>query len=142
MNKKTIRDMEVKGKRVLVRVDFNVPMDDRGNITDDTRIRAAVPTIQYLAQQGAKVVLASHPGRPKGQRNEKYSLAPAASRLAELLGREVRQAPDCIGPEVQALVDAMQPGDLVMLENVRFYAEEENNDPGFAQKMASLPTFT
>lgn len=138
MNKKTIRDMEVKGKRVLVRVDFNVPMDDRGNITDDTRIRAAVPTIQYLAQQGAKVVLASHLGRPKGQRNEKYSLAPAASRLAELLGREVRQAPDCIGPEVQALVDAMQPGDLVMLENVRFYAEEENNDPGFAQKMASL----
>ncbi|KKM10532.1 phosphoglycerate kinase [Clostridiales bacterium PH28_bin88] len=138
MNKKTIRDVEVKGKRVLVRVDFNVPMDDGGNITDDTRIRAAVPTVQYLAEQGAKVLLASHLGRPKGQRNVKYSLAPAARRLAELLGREVRQAPDCIGPEVQALVDAMQPGELVMLENVRFYAEEEKNDPAFAQKLASL----
>ncbi|MBY6275204.1 phosphoglycerate kinase [Symbiobacterium thermophilum] len=133
----TVRDIDVKGKRVFVRVDFNVPLED-GRITDDTRIRAAVPTIRYLVEQGAVAVLASHLGRPKGQRNEKYSLAPCARRLSELLGREVVFAPDCIGEEVERLVAEQPPGSVVLLENVRFYAEEEKNDPEFAAKLARL----
>ena len=138
MNKKTIEDIQVSGKRVLVRVDFNVPQDATGAITDDRRIQAALPTIEYLIKNGAKVILASHLGRPKGQRNEKYTLKPAAIRLGELLGKSVPLAPDCIGPEVEALVAKLQDGDVLLLENVRFYAEEEKNDPAFAAKLASL----
>jgi len=133
----TVRDIDVKGKRVFVRVDFNVPLED-GRITDDTRIRAAVPTIRYLVEEGAVAVLASHLGRPKGKRNEAYSLAPCAQRLSELLGRQVVMAPDCIGEEVERLVASQPPGSVVLLENVRFYAEEEKNDPEFAAKLARL----
>ncbi|ADL08583.1 phosphoglycerate kinase [Thermosediminibacter oceani] len=138
MNKKTVEDFDVKGRRVLVRVDFNVPMDDRGTITDDTRIRAALPTIEYLVNREAKVILASHLGRPKGKFNPKYSLAPVARRLSELLGREVIMAEDCIGGKVEKAVASMKPGDVMLLENVRFYAEEEANDRGFAEKLAKL----
>ncbi|TYP53269.1 phosphoglycerate kinase [Thermosediminibacter litoriperuensis] len=138
MNKKTVEDFDVMGKRVLVRVDFNVPMDDQGNITDDTRIRAALPTIEYLVNRKAKVILASHLGRPKGKFNPKYSLAPVARRLSELLGREVIMAEDCIGEKVEKAAALMKPGDVMLLENVRFYAEEEANDRGFAEKLARL----
>lgn len=135
--KKTVRDIEVKGRRVFVRVDFNVPLKD-GVITDDTRIRKALPTIQYLRDQGAKVILASHLGRPKGQVNEKYSLAPVAARLAELLSQPVIQAKDCVGVQVQAAVAKMQPGEVMLLENVRFYPQEEKNDGAFARQLADL----
>jgi phosphoglycerate kinase len=138
MNKKTVEDFDVNGKRVLVRVDFNVPMDEEGNITDDTRIRATLPTIQYLIKNGAKVILASHLGRPKGKKNPKYSLAPVAGRLSEILGKDVLMAGDCIGEEVEKAVASMKPGDVMLLENVRFYAEEEANDRGFAEKLARL----
>ncbi len=136
MNKKTVRDIDVRNKRVLTRVDFNVPIKD-GKVTDDTRIVASLPTIRYLVEQGAKVVLMSHLGRPKG-REEKSSLRPVAARLEQLLGRPVMFAPDTIGPEVKQIVDQMKPGDVVLLENVRFYPEEEKNDPEFAKKLASL----
>lgn len=138
MVKKTVKDFEVAGKRVLVRVDFNVPMDENQEITDDTRIRAALPTITYLREQGAKVILASHLGRPKGQVNPKYSLGPVAERLSALLGIPVAMAKDCIGDEVKGQVNALEPGQVLLLENVRFYAEEEKNDPGFAGKLAEL----
>jgi phosphoglycerate kinase len=111
----------LQGKKVFIRVDFNVPLDENGNITEDTRIRAVLPTINYALDGGAKVVLASHLGRPKGERKAKYSMAPAAKRLTRLLGKEVKLAADCIGDEVRAQIDAMQPGDVLMLENVRFY---------------------
>jgi phosphoglycerate kinase len=137
--KKTIEDVAVKGKKVLVRVDFNVPLDkaNPGVITDDTRIRAAVPTIEYLVKQGARVVLMSHLGRPKGV-EEKSRLTPAAVRLGELLGKPVKKLDDCIGEAVEAAVNAMQSGEVVLLENLRFYAEEEKNDPEFAKKIAGL----
>ncbi|AVX19746.1 phosphoglycerate kinase [Carboxydocella sporoproducens DSM 16521] len=138
MEKKTIRDVDVKGKRVLVRVDFNVPTDENRQITDDTRIRAALPTIKYLLEQGAKVILASHFGRPKGQVNEKYRLDQVAKRLSELLGQEVAKTSDCVGPEAEAAVAALAPGQALLLENVRFHAEEEKNDPEFAKKLAAL----
>ncbi len=137
-NKKTVEDVDVAGKRVLVRVDFNVPQDDTGAITDDRRIRAALPTIQYLTQHGARVILASHLGRPKGGPTPKYSLQPVAARLSELLGKPVPLAPDSIGDQVQAQVNALQDGDVLLLENVRFYPEEEKNDPEFAKKLVSL----
>ncbi len=137
MNKKTVRDIEVDGKAVLVRVDFNVPLD-KGAITDDTRIRAAVPTIEYLIQRGAKTILCSHLGRPKGKPNPAYSLAPAAARLAEILGRPVPLAPDCVGAEVEKMVRGMSKGDVLLLENLRFHAEEEANDAQFARSLASL----
>lgn len=137
MNKKTIEDIDVKGKRVLARVDFNVPQDDAGAITDDTRITAALPTIQRLVAQGAKTILVSHLGRPKGV-TPKYTLKPVAERLSELLGKSVALLPDCIGAEVEAAIANLQDGDVVLLENVRFYPEEEANDPAFAQKLASL----
>jgi len=137
-NKKTVEDIDVAGKRVLVRVDFNVPQDSSGAITDDRRIRAALPTIQYLSEQGARVILVSHLGRPKGGPEPKYSLKPAAERLTELLGKTVPLAPDTIGPEVEALVAGLKDGDVLLLENVRFYPEEEKNDPAFAQKLADL----
>jgi len=128
---------DLKGKKVFIRVDFNIPQDDKGNITEDSRIAGAVPTIKYAIEQGAKVILASHLGRPKGEKKAKYTMAPASKRLAQLLGKKVTQAPDCFGPEVDALINAMKPGELVMLENVRFYPGEEKNDPEFAKKLVN-----
>lgn len=137
MNKKTIDDIDVSGKRVLVRVDFNVPQDEQGQITDDTRIVAALPTVKTLAERGAKVILVSHLGRPRGV-TPQYTLAPVAQKLSELLGQPVRLLPDCIGPEVQQQVQAMENGQVVLLENVRFHPEEEKNDEEFARQLASL----
>src|SRR5579883_2574017 len=138
MNKQTIRDADVAGKRVLVRVDFNVPLDAERRITDDTRIRAALPTIQYLLQHGAAVILMSHLGRPDGQVVEKLRLAPVAQRLGELLGQTVTMAPDSIGAEVTALARSLQPGQVLLLENLRFHKAEEKNNPEFAKQLASL----
>ncbi len=138
MNKKTVRDSDVAGKRVLMRVDFNVPLNAERHITDDTRIRAALPTIQYVLDSGAALILMSHLGRPDGKVVEKLSLAPVAQRLSELLGRPVLMATDCIGPQVEAQARALQPGQVLLLENLRFHAQEEKNDPGFAQQLASL----
>nr|WP_222620772.1 phosphoglycerate kinase [Sphaerospermopsis sp. LEGE 00249] len=131
---------DISGKRALVRVDFNVPVDDQGNITDDTRIRAALPTIQDLTQKGAKVILTSHFGRPKGV-DDKLRLTPVAKRLSELLGQEVVKTDDCIGDDVAAKVAALENGQVLLLENVRFYKEEEKNDPEFAQKLAANADF-
>lgn len=138
MNKKTIRDIDVTGKKVLVRVDFNVPQDDTGAITDDTRIRAALPTIQYLIDHQAKVILCSHLGRPKGEFKAKYSVAPCVARLSELLGKPVKLATDVIGDSAKSLAAALQPGEVMMIENVRFHKEEEENDPAFAKALADL----
>jgi 3-phosphoglycerate kinase len=138
MNKVTVNDLEVSGKRVFVRVDFNVPMDSDLNITDDRRIVAALPTINRLIEKGAKVILASHFGRPKGKRVESMSLKPVAVRLSELLGKPVKMLNDCVGPEVEQEIAAMANGDVAVLENLRFYAEEEANDPEFAKKLAAL----
>jgi len=135
--KKTVRDVEVEGKRVLMRVDFNVPLAD-GEVTDDTRIRAALPTINYLLQHGAKVILMSHLGRPKGKLVDDLRLDPVAERLSELLNRPVRKLDDCVGPKVEAAVAEMQPGDVILLENTRFHPGEKANDPTFARKLASL----
>jgi phosphoglycerate kinase len=128
---------DLRGKKVFIRVDFNVPLDENQNITEDTRIRAVLPTINYVLDAGAAVVLASHLGRPKGERQPKYSMAPAAKRLSRFLGKEVRLAPDCIGDTAKGMIDAMQPGDLLMLENVRFYEGEEKNDANFAKALAN-----
>ncbi|GBD13772.1 Phosphoglycerate kinase [bacterium HR24] len=138
MAKKTVRDIDVRGKRVLVRVDFNVPLETQtARVLDDARIRASLPTIAYLQKQGARIVLCSHLGRPKG-RDESLSLAPVARRLSELLGRHVPLAPDCVGPETEAMVASLGPGDVLLLENVRFHPEEEKNDPEFARALARL----
>jgi phosphoglycerate kinase len=137
VNKKTVRDVEVGGRRVFLRADLNVPLDD-GRITDDTRVRASVPTIVYLLERGASVVLASHLGRPKGKVNDALRLKPVADRLSQLLGRPVRLTGDALGAGVQLAVDKLQPGDLLMLENLRFHAEEEANDPGFAKALAGF----
>ncbi len=137
MNKKTVRDLDLKGKRVLMRVDFNVPMKN-GAVSDDKRIRASLPTIEYVLQQGASLVLMSHLGRPKGGPDPEFSLQPAAEALSKLIGRPVRMAPDCVGPEVEALARGLAPGEVLMLENVRFHKEEEKNDPGFAAHLAAL----
>ncbi|MBF0550035.1 MAG: phosphoglycerate kinase [Deltaproteobacteria bacterium] len=133
-----IDELDFAGKRAFIRTDFNVPLDDKRNITDDTRIRSVLPTIRYAMDKGAKVILASHLGRPKGKRDEKYSLAPVARRLSELLQRDVPLAPDCIGAEVESMIGAMPPGGVILLENLRFHAEEEPNSPEFAQKLARL----
>jgi phosphoglycerate kinase len=138
MNKKTVRDIDVAGKRVLMRVDFNVPLDAERHITDDTRIRAALPTIKYVLDHGASLVLMSHLGRPDGKVVEKLSLAPVAQRLSELLNRPVLMAADCIGPQVEEQARALQPGQVLLLENLRFHAQEEKNDPAFAQQLAAL----
>ena len=138
MNKKTVEDIEVSGKRVLVRCDFNVPQDDNGAITDDRRIREALKTIKYLMDNNAKVILTSHLGRPKGQFNEKYSLKPVAARLTELLGKEVKIAEDVIGESAEKLVSELTDGEAILLENVRYHAEEEKNDPEFSKKLASF----
>ncbi|MBU4235054.1 MAG: phosphoglycerate kinase [Proteobacteria bacterium] len=135
---KTIRDLELAGKRILVRVDFNVPMDEQGVITDDIRIRMALPTIQYILEQKGKLILCSHMGRPKGQRVMAFSLAPVAGHLSALLGQKVRLAPDCIGQEVETMVASMQVGEVLLLENLRFHKEETENDPGFAEQLACL----
>jgi phosphoglycerate kinase len=138
MNKKTIRDIDVAGKRVLVRVDFNVPLDADLHITDDTRIKAALPTIQYLLDNGAAVILMSHLGRPKGEIVEKMRLTPIAERLSELLQFPVQTTADCIGPEAEAKAEALRPGQVLLLENLRFHKEEEKNNPDFARQLATL----
>lgn len=138
MAKKTIKDIDLKGKRVLMRVDFNVPLDENLNITDDIRIRSAVPTIKYAIDKGAKVILMSHLGRPDGKVVEKMRMAPVAARLEKLLGKKVTALKDCIGPDVKKAVAAMKEGDVVLLENLRFHAEEEANDANFAKELASL----
>lgn len=138
MNKKTIRDVNVEGKRVFVRCDFNVPLDENGNITDENRIQGALPTIKYLLDHGAKVVLASHLGRPKNGPEAKFSLKPVAERLNQLLGGKVTMANDVIGEDAQKKVAALKNGEAVLLENVRFHKEEEKNDPEFAKKLASF----
>ncbi|ANY73459.1 phosphoglycerate kinase [Paenibacillus ihbetae] len=137
MNKKSVRDVEVSGKRVFVRVDFNVPLED-GKITDDTRIRETLPTIQYLVERGAKVILASHLGRPKGEVVESLRLNPASERLSELLGKPVAKADEAVGEAVKAQVEKLQNGDVLVLENVRFYPGEEKNDPELAKQFAEL----
>ena len=138
MNKKTVQDICVKGKKVLVRCDFNVPLDADKNITDETRINAALPTIKYLLDNGAAVILCSHLGRPKGEFNMKYSLAPVAKRLSEKLGFEVKLASDVIGESAKALAAEVKCGEAILLENVRFHAEEEKNDPDFAKALADM----
>jgi phosphoglycerate kinase len=135
---KTLKDLELAGKRVLVRVDFNVPMNESGEITDDLRIRTVLPTLRYLVEQRARVIICTHMGRPKGQRVEKFSLAPVAALTAEMLGRPVPLAPDCIGDEVAAAVAALKDGDCLMLENLRFHPEEEKNDAAFSRQLAAV----
>nr|ADI87680.1 phosphoglycerate kinase [uncultured Nitrospirae bacterium MY2-3C] len=138
LNKIVIRDLDLKGKRTFIRVDFNVPFDEANNITDDNRVRAALPTINMAIEKGAKVILASHLGRPKGKPNPKYTLQPVAKCLEGLLNKKVAFAPDCIGPEVEKMVADMKDGDVLLLENVRFHAEEEKNDPEFSKSLAKL----
>ena len=137
LTKKSVEDINVTGKRVLVRCDFNVPMED-GRITDDNRIVGALPTIKYLLAHNARVILCSHMGRPKGEFNPKYTLAPVAKRLSELLGKDVTLAADVVGPDAQAKAAALKDGEVLLLENVRFHKEEEKNDPAFAKQLASL----
>ncbi len=138
MDKKTIEKVDLRNKRVFIRADFNVPIDENGNITDDTRIRSTLPTINYALDAGAKVILASHLGRPKGKPSPKFSLAPVATRLNRLLNKDVRFAKDCIGPDVEHAVQGMRPGDVLLLENLRFHAEEEKNDETFARALAAF----
>ncbi|WP_276706559.1 triose-phosphate isomerase [Phascolarctobacterium succinatutens] len=138
MDKKTVRDLDVAGKKVLVRVDFNVPLNDKGEITDDTRITASLPTIQYLLEQKAAVILMAHLGRPKGQVKPELSLAPVAKHLGKLLGKKILFAPDCVDEAAQAAASKLKPGHILLLENLRFHKEEEKNDMEFAEKLASL----
>jgi phosphoglycerate kinase len=138
MAKMTVKDVDVAGKRVMVRVDFNVPLDDSQQITSDQRIQAALPTIQYLIEHNAAVILMSHLGRPKGQAVPEMSVRPAAERLSELIGQEVKLAPDCVGAQIETMAQQLQPGQVLMLENLRYHAEEEDNDPAFSQQLAGL----
>ena len=138
LHKKMLTDCNFAGKTVIVRVDFNVPFDEMGQVADDSRIRAALPTIQYLQKQGAKIILMSHLGRPKGKVNPKFSLAPVATPRQEKLNLPVRFAADCVGPETEQLARALQPGEILLLENLRFHPEEETNDPAFAKQLANL----
>jgi phosphoglycerate kinase len=138
MNKLTIRDMKLKGKRVFIRVDFNVPLNEEGRITNDARVQASLPTIQYALKQGARVILASHLGRPKGKVNPKMSLKPVAEALEKLLKQKVIMAPDCVGEGVLNLAKSLQDGDVMLLENLRFHTEEEANDPEFSKQLAAL----
>lgn len=141
LNKLSIDELNIKGKKVFIRVDFNVPFDDNLRITDDSRIRSTVPTINYAIDEGAKVILASHLGRPKGKPDPRYSLAPVAKRLQRLLDKEVLFAPDCIGPQVENLVSKMKDGDVLLLENLRYHAEEEKNDDDFAKNLSRIADF-
>ncbi len=138
MDFKSIDQAEIAGKKLFLRVDFNVPIDKNGNITDDTRIQATLPTLNYALSKNAKIILASHLGRPKGKPEPQYSLKPVAAKLTQLLKKDVRMAPDCIGPEVEKMAAAMKPGDVLLLENLRFHKEEEKNDPAFAKSLARL----
>jgi phosphoglycerate kinase len=138
VRKLTLDNVDLSNQRVLLRVDFNVPLDDHLNITDDTRIRESLPTIKKILSSSARLIIMSHLGRPKGKKNPKMSLGPCAEKLSQLLGQFVTMAPDCIGPEVQQLAASMKPGDVLMLENLRFYEAEEKNDPEFAEELASL----
>jgi len=138
MPKLSVKDLPIKGKKIFLRVDFNVPLDENQNITDDTRIKESLPTIEYILQNGSIPIIASHLGRPKGKVDPKQSLRPAAIRLGEFLKRGVKFAPDCVGPEVKKIVDSLKPGDILLLENLRFHPEEEKNDPNFAKELASL----
>ena len=137
MGKLSISDLDLRGKRVFMRVDFNVPIEG-GRITDDTRIEASLPSIRHVLEKGGRLILASHLGRPKGKPEPKYSLKPVAARLTELLGKQVAFAPDCVGPEVEKMVSSLRDGDALLLENLRFHAEEEKNDPAFARQLAAL----
>ncbi|NQT28163.1 MAG: phosphoglycerate kinase, partial [Candidatus Omnitrophica bacterium] len=138
MNKKSITDIDLKGRRVLIRVDFNVPLDESLNITDDNRIVKALETIKYIIQAGGKLILMSHLGRPKGQKKKEFSLMPVARHLSKLLEKPVRLLNDCIGDEVKAVVSQMSEGDVVILENLRFHIAETKNDPEFAKELAAL----
>lgn len=138
MDKKILSDMNVSGKKVLVRVDFNVPQDEAGHITDDNRMQAALPTIRYLLEHEAAVILMSHLGRPKGEVNLKYSLKPVAEHLAELLGKPVAFVPDCVGEAAETAAASLEAGQVLLLENLRFHKEEEKNDLGFAEKLSTL----
>jgi phosphoglycerate kinase len=138
LDKKTVRDAELKGKRVLIRVDYNVPLDENCEITDDNRITASLPTLDYCLEKGASLILMSHLGRPKDKPEDKYRLKPVAKRLGDLLGREVIMAPDCIGPEVEKICKGLKPGQVVLLENLRFHKGEKENDPTFAKALAGL----
>jgi len=138
MSKKSLKDIDLKDKKVLMRVDFNVPLDSEGNITDDNRIRAALPSIKYVIDSGAKLILMSHLGRPKGEPKPEFSLAPVAKALASHIGKEVKMLDDCIGNEVKAQVAALEAGEVVLLENLRFYKAETKNDPEFAKELAGL----
>ncbi len=138
MAKLSVRDLNPQGKRIFMRVDFNVPLNDAGEITDDTRIRASLPTIKYLVEREGRLILASHLGRPKGKPNPKMSLRPAATRLAEVLGKPVAFAPDCVGPQAETAAKTLKDGDVLLLENLRFHPEEEENDAGFSKQLAAL----
>jgi phosphoglycerate kinase len=138
LNKKSITDIDVNGKKVFVRVDYNVPMDENLNITNDKRIRATLPTLKQLLDNNAAVILACHVGRPKGERVEKFSVKPIVKRLSELLGKEVKYAPDCVGPEAEKAAADLKPGEVLLLENLRYHKEEEKNDPEFAKNLAKL----
>ena len=138
MNKKTVKDIALKGKRVLMRVDFNVPLDENLKVTSDKRIRASVPTIKYILEQGGRLILMSHLGRPKGEKNPKFSLQPCVPVLSALIGKKVQFVDDCIGEKVKAQVDSLAAGEVLILENLRFYKEEEKNDPEFSKKLAAL----
>ncbi|ADH84750.1 phosphoglycerate kinase [Desulfurivibrio alkaliphilus] len=135
---KNIRDIDLKDKKVLIRVDFNVPLDEQGNITDDIRIRSVLPTLNHALDENAAVIICSHMGRPKGQPKPEFSLAPAAKRLSRLIAKEVRLAPDCVGPEVEKLAAELKPGEVLLLENLRFHPEEQANDEEFARRLAAL----
>src|SRR4030042_1478660 len=138
MSIRGLDQLEVKGKRVFIRVDFNVPQDEKGQITDDTRILLSLPTIRFVMERGGKAILASHLGRPKGKLDPKFSLAPVAERLSQMLGKKVVLASDCVGEEVEKQVEAMNGGDVILLENLRFHTEEEKNGEGFSKALASL----
>ncbi|HAX62406.1 MAG TPA: phosphoglycerate kinase, partial [Elusimicrobia bacterium] len=141
MSKLTIRDVDLNGKKVLVRVDYNVPLDKSQNITDDTRIKESLPTIKYLLEKNCRIILCSHLGRPKGKVAPEFSLKPVAKRLSELLEQEIKFAPDCIGDEVKKLAGGLKPKEILLLENLRFHSEEEKNDEGFAKQLSELGEF-